>query len=211
MSDSGPPLGVRRALGALLLVVGVAVFAIRLQHAGPYDPPEGGNLLGGVLSLALGAWLVRDWLPGRAGAIAWAALAASPIVLFFALYATLAELEEVVVLRADDRSGRAVDLRLWIVEHDGATWVTMPRGKADAHGLGDARVQLLRDGEWSCVVAERHEDRETVNAVHHARHGKYRVQRLAAAVGLFGRDADPRTVALRIEPCPPEPPPAAVR
>jgi hypothetical protein len=36
------------------------------------------------------------------------ALIATPVVLFYALYVTLAELEEVVVLRVVDRAGQAV-------------------------------------------------------------------------------------------------------
>jgi hypothetical protein len=187
-----------------MLLVGVSVFAIRLQHAGPYAFPRGGNLLGGLFALLLGGWLVRDWLgPHRLAApLRWVALAASPIVLFFALYATFAELEEVVVLKASDRAGRPADLRLWIVDRADGAWVTMPRSKADAHGLSEARVELLREGEVGCVIATRHEDRATVNEIHLLRHEKYGVQRLATVLGIFGRSADEDVVALRLDPCP---------
>jgi hypothetical protein len=123
--------------------------------------------------------------------------------LFFALYATLAELEEVVVLKATDRAGQPADLRLWIVDRPTAAWVTMPRSKADAHGLSEVRVELLRQGEVRCMIATRHEDRATVNEIHSMRHQKYGVQRLAAKIGIFGREADESTVALRLVPCPP--------
>ena len=78
----------------------------------------------------------------------------------------------------------------------------MPRAKADAHGLVEARVELLRRGEVSCVIATRHDDRATVNEVHRLRHRKYGVQRLATEIGLFGRSAGDNTVALRLDPCP---------
>jgi hypothetical protein len=195
----------QRVVGWLLIGVGLSVFLIRCQHAGPYAVPRGGNLLGGVLALLLGAWLARAWLGGRRLAVllGWAALVASPIVLFFALYATLAEVEEVVVLKATDPAGRPADLRLWIVDRPDAAWVTMPRSKADAHGLDEVRVELLRDGELGCVVATRYEDREAVNGVHRQRHEKYAVQRLATVIGLFGESAGDDVVALRLEPCPP--------
>jgi len=47
----------QRVVGWLLLCVGLSVFLIRCQHAGPYAVPRGGNLLGGALALllALGA------------------------------------------------------------------------------------------------------------------------------------------------------------
>jgi hypothetical protein len=49
------------------------------------------------------------------------------------LYGALAELEEVVVLHAGD-----AELRLWIVDHEGVAWVSMPRGKAEGHALDGA-------------------------------------------------------------------------
>ena len=204
MSDSGFPPKLRRVVGWLMLAVGLSVFVIRLQHAGPYAFPRGGNLLAGVLALLLGGWLVRAWLGSHrlAAPLGWIALAASPIVLFFALYATLAELEEVVVLKATDRTGQPANLRLWIVDRADGAWVTMPRSKADTHGLSEARVELLRQGEVSCVIATRHEDRATVNEIHRLRHEKYGVQRFATAIGLFGRSAGQDTVALRLDPCP---------
>jgi hypothetical protein len=42
---------ISRILGGLLLLVGVSVFLIRLQHAGPYAMPGGGNLIAGALAL----------------------------------------------------------------------------------------------------------------------------------------------------------------
>jgi hypothetical protein len=204
MSESRFLSNLRRVVGWLMLVVGLSVFVIRLQHAGPYAFPRGGNLLAGVLALLLGGWLVRPWLGSHriAAPLGWIALAASPVVLFFALYATFAELEEVVVLRATDRTGQPANLRLWIVDRADAAWVTMPRSKADRHGLSEARVELLRQGEISCVIATRHEDRATVNEIHRLRHEKYGVQRFATALGMFGRSAGEDTVALRLDPCP---------
>ena len=194
----------QRSAGWLLLLVGVSVFAIRLQHAGPYGFPRGGNLLAAVLALLIGGWLARP-SPGSqrlAAPLGWAALAASPVVLFFALYSTLAELEEVVVLKVTDLAGQPAELRLWIVDRDDAAWVTMPRAKAEAHGLTETRVELLRQGDVSCVIATRHDDRATVAEVRRLRHEKYSIQRLATALGLFGRSNEEKSVAVRLDPCP---------
>ena len=57
MTESKSPSRVQRVAGWLVLLVGVSVFVIRLQHAGPYTFPCGGNLLGAVLALLLGGWL----------------------------------------------------------------------------------------------------------------------------------------------------------
>lgn len=196
-------MSLRAIAGWVMLLVGVSVFAIRLQHEGPYALPRQGNLLAGVLALALGIALVRPWF-GAGGLATWITrglLVACPIVLFYALYATFAELEEVVVLHAFDANGRPADLRLWIVDHEGAAWVTMPGAKADAHGLRDARLELLRGGETTCVITRRYDEYETVDRIHRLRHEKYAVQRLATAIGLFGRSVGEDTVTLRLEPC----------
>ncbi len=186
------------AMGGLLLLVGSSVFLVRFQHAGPYGFPGGGNLLAAALALGLGALLLR---PSIAVLLSWAALLASPVVLFFALYATLAELEEVIVLKATDLAGQPADLRLWVVDHAGAAWVTMPRTKADAHRLGESELELLRRGELTCVTATRHEDRATANQIHELRQEKYAIQRLATSIGLFGSEAAEQTIALRLDPC----------
>jgi hypothetical protein len=184
--------------------LGISVFAIRLQQPGPYAVPGGGNLLSGVLALVLGIWLIGQWLGGsRLGsAINAAVLLAAPAVLFFALYATLAELEEVVVLRAPDREGVVQELRLWVVDHEGVAWVTMPAWKADEHGLDGAQVELVREGRRGCVRPRVLRDRETVDRIFRLRYDRYWVQRLATAVGVFGRSARPGVVTLQLEACP---------
>ena len=78
----------------------------------------------------------------------------------------------------------------------------MQRSKANAYGLSGARVELLRQGEEGCVIATRHEERATVNEIHHLRHQKYQVERLATTLGLFSRSAGESTVALRLDACP---------
>ena len=78
----------------------------------------------------------------------------------------------------------------------------MPRSKADAHALGETRVELMRDGEVRCGIDTRHEERATVNEIHKLRHQTYGVQRLATSIGIFGRSAGEDVVALRLEPCP---------
>ena len=192
----------RRGFGWVLILAGIAVFAIRLLHPGPYPFPGGGNLRAGLLALALGAWLARDWLAesGARRALNAVAVVAGCVVLFFALYSTLAELEEVVTLRVEGPEGRA-DLRLWIVDRDAAAWVTMPRAKAEAFALDGARAQLLRGGRFRCVVPELHDDRESLEAAFALRQEKYAVQRLAIAVGVM-EPTPSYGVALRLDPCP---------
>ncbi len=198
------PSKLRSPVGWLALMVGLSVFAIRLQHEGPYAFPRGGNLLSGVLSLLIGGGLVRSWLGASrfASLLTRTVLAFTPIAIFFALYATLSELEEVVVLRATDDRGSTRDLRLWVVDHEGTPWVTMPRSKADANGLTDTRVELLRQGVSGCRIAKRHEEYATVDKIFRLRHEKYRIQRLASAIGVFGQSVGKDVVTLRLEPCP---------
>ncbi|MEN8161397.1 MAG: hypothetical protein ABFS41_15110 [Myxococcota bacterium] len=187
-----------RVVGWLMLAAGVGVFAIRLQHAGPYEMPEQGNLRAGVLALAIGVGLLLR-TPGRL--VRGALLAAAPVVLFFALYATLAELEEVIVLRATDSSGAPSNLRLWIVDHDGVAWVSMPRSKADEHALDGARVDMLRAGEITCVAPVLSKDPAENERTFQLRDEKYAIQRLGGAIGMFGDGPSPETVTLRLDPC----------
>jgi hypothetical protein len=205
---SGPkPLArTAQAVGWLMLAAGISVFAIRLRHAGPYAFPEQGNLRAGVLALLIGLALVAPGIAranGGAGALTRRLLlAAAPVVLFFALYATLAEVEEVVTLRATDARGAPANLRLWIVDHDGAGWVSMPRSKAERYSLDAARLELLRAGRTSCVVPRLSSDPADNERTFRLRDEKYAVQRLGRLIGLFGDGPSAETVTLRLDPCP---------
>ena len=201
MSEPRTLSTVSRIVGCLLLLLCVAALAMRVPHPGSYAFPEGGPLVGVILLLVVGGWLV--FAHGVAAPLTWLALVASPVVLFYGLYITLAELEEVIVLRVSDDTGQTTDLRLWIADRDGVPWVTMPQWKADAHELNGKRVELLRQGETRCVVAVRHDDRPNVNAIHQLRQEKYAVQRLATTIGLYRQGPSNTTVALRLDPCPP--------
>ena len=201
MSESNRSSKLHTAVGWGLLVVGVAVFVVRLVHEGAYAVPRGGNLFGGLGALLLGGVLLAPAVPRG---LRWLALAASPVVLFFGLYATLAEVEEVVSLYALDRAGQPAELRLWIVDREDGEWVGMPRAKAVDHSLDGARLELLRNGETRCVVPVLHEDRATVTAIHRMKVEKYAVARGAAAIGLYPREARDTSVSLRLEPCPDE-------
>jgi len=196
--DSSASPWLRAGLGPGLIGLGIAVFAVRLLHEGAYAAPRGGALFGGLGCLLVGA--VLAW-PGLPRGLRWLALAASPVVLLPALYATMAELEEVVSLYASDSAGRPAELRLWIVDRDDGEWVGMPRTKAIEHSLDGARLELLRDGETRCVVPVLHEDRTTVRAVHALKVEKYAVARAAALVGLYPREARESAVSLRLDPC----------
>ena len=199
MSEASSSSKLQVVVGWCLLLLGVAVFAVRVQHEGAYAVPRGGNLFGGLGALVVGGVLLWSAGPRWLG---WLALAASPVVLFFALYATMAEVEEVVSLYATDSTGRPAELRLWIVDREDGEWVGMPRAKAIEHSLDGARLELLRSGEARCVVPVLHEDRKTVIAIHALKVEKYEVARAAAAIGLYPREARESAVALRLDPCP---------
>lgn len=201
MKESNPSSKLQTVIGWGLLALGVAVFAVRFLHEGAYAMPRGANLFGGLGALLLGAVLVSSAAPRG---LRWLAMAGSPVVLFFGLYATMAELEEVVSLYATDRSGRPAELRLWIVDREDGAWVGMPRAKALEHSLDGAKLELLRNGETRCVVPVLYEDRATVKAIHALKVEKYAVARGAAAIGLYPREARETAVSLRLDPCPGE-------
>ena len=202
MRESSSSSKLQTVVGWGLLALGIAVFAVRFLHEGAYAMPRGGNLFGGLGALLLGGVLVWSAAPRWLG---WLALAASPVVLFFGLYATMAELEEVVSLYATDSAGRPAELRLWIVDREDGEWVGMPRSKAVEHSLDGARLELLRSGETRCVVPALHEDRTTVTAIHALKVEKYAVASGAAAIGLYPREAPEAAVSLRLDPCPDSP------
>ncbi len=189
----------RIAFGLLLLAVGVSVFAVRMLHEGAYPVPRGGNLFGGVGGLLLGGLLVAPGLPSL---LRWLALAASPVVLFLGLYATMAELEEVVSLYATDSAGRPAELRLWIVDREDGSWLGMPREKATEHALDGAPIEMLRGGAVQCVVPVVHEERATVRAIHALKLEKYAVARAASAIGLYPSTPGENSVSLHLGPCP---------
>ena len=199
MAASSSSSKFQTAAGWGLLVLGIAVFAVRFLHEGAYAVPRGANLFGGLGALLLGGVLV--W-PAPTRGLRWLALAASPVVVFFGLYATMAELEEVVSLYATNSSGQPAELRLWIVDREDAQWVGMPRSKAIEHALDGTQLELLRSGETRCVVPVLHEDRETVTAIHALKVEKYAVARAAAAIGLYPREAPETSVSLRLDSCP---------
>lgn len=178
--------------GVLALGAGLAAFLVPLQHAGPYGIP-GRGLVGGLACLAVAAVLLLRGTPAIARGVA---LAASPFVLFLALYGALAELEEVVVLYTP-----AAELRLWIVDHDGVEWVSMPRSKAQEHALDGAQLELLRAGATRCVVPRIVDDPAANRRTFDLRQEKYAVQRLGGMLGMFGDGPGPETITLRLDAC----------
>jgi hypothetical protein len=180
-------------VGVLALGAGLAAFLVPLQHAGPYGIP-GRGLVGGLLCFAISGVLLVGGAPRLARVIA---LVAAPIVLFIALYGALAELEEVVVLYSE-----RAELRLWIVDQNGAEWVSMKRSKAVENSLDGARLELLRAGETRCVVPRIVEDDVANRRTFDLRQEKYAVQRFAVVLGLFGDGPGPETITLRLDSCP---------
>lgn len=179
-------------VGVLTLLAGAAAFLVPLQHAGPYGIP-GRGLVGGLVCFAVSAVLLVRGTPVIARV---AAYAASPLVLFFALYGALAELEEVVVLYTEH-----ADLRLWIVDHEGVEWVSMPRSKADENAIDGKKLELLRAGETRCVIPRIVEDTAANQRTFDLRQEKYAVQRLGGVLGMFGDGPGPHTITLRLDPC----------
>jgi hypothetical protein len=176
----------------LTFCAGMAAFLVPLQHAGPYGIP-GRGLVGGLLCLAISGLLFMRATPTVARVVA---LAVSPIVLFFALYGALAELEEVVVLYTDE-----AELRLWIVDHAGGEWISMPRAKADANRIDGAKLELLRAGETRCVLPRIVDDPVANRRTFDLRQDKYAIQRFGGMIGMFGDGPGPETITLRLDPC----------
>lgn len=193
MAETKPRSVVASIVGTLVLCAGIAAFLVPLRHAGPYGIP-GRGLAGGLACLAIAALLLWRGTPGWVRVVA---LLASPYFLFLALYGALAELEEVVVLRAE-----RAELRLWVVDHDGVPWVSMPRSKADHHALDGARLELLRDGTTRCVVPRIVDDLVANRRTFDLRQEKYAIQRLGGVLGMFGDGPGPDTITLRLDPCP---------
>lgn len=192
-------------VGALLLLAGAGVFAVRLVHEGPYPFPRGPDLVYGSANLLIGLWLLlpaarRRLLPRRI------VLALSPLLLCFASAGILHEAEEVVVLRTPDAQGDVLATRLWVVDHDGAAWVVTGRKSEPVRRLtAIPRVELVRGGRVGCYIASPYNDRETLETALRLRQEKYFAQRLAVAVGLWPDSLDgieEIAVAVRLDPCP---------
>jgi len=192
MGEQAPRSILRTLVGCLALTAGLLAFLVPLHHPGPYGIP-GRGLVGGLLCLAIAGALLARGVPRLARGLA---LAASPFVLFLALYGALAELEEVVVL---DAAGAG--LRLWVVDHEGAPWVSMPRAKAEQNALDGARLELLRAGVLRCTVPHLVDDPVANRRTFDLRQQKYAVQRLGGLLGMFGDGPSPETVTLRLDPC----------
>ncbi len=179
-------------VGVLTLGVGLAAFLVPLQHAGPYGIP-GRGLVGGLLCFAIAGVLFARGTPTIARRLA---LVASPIVLFIALYGALAEVEEVVVLYAED-----AELRLWVVDHGKGEWVSMTRSKAEEHRIDGAQLELLRAGLTRCVIPRIVEDPVANQRTFDLRQEKYAIQRLGGVLGMFGDGPSPETITLLLDPC----------
>lgn len=110
MSGSRSSSKHRIVVGSGLLALGIAVFAVRLLHDGAYAVPRGGNLFGGLGALLLGGVLVWSAAPRWLGRLV---LAASPVVLYFGLYATMAEIPLDPHCATSTPRGRPATQRRW--------------------------------------------------------------------------------------------------
>jgi hypothetical protein len=199
-------------VGWILVFAGIAVFAVRLHHEGPYPFPSAMDLTSGCVALGIGALLIRSpWSGPREGGVSWitrALLGLSPIVFFLAFVAYGHEAEEVVVLRTTGSEGAVRETRLWVVEYEGAPWIVTSRGSAhDADLTANPQVEIFRRGAALCWIAERHVDRTTIETLLQARSDKYRAQRIAFAIGAWKHfsewgNLEEIAVALRFTPCP---------
>jgi hypothetical protein len=191
----------RKLCGGAFVLLGVAVFLVRLQHEGPYFFPEGGNLAGGLGALACGvALLFTNPVPTLVGRLTTSALAAvSIIALYLASYATAAELEEVIVVRTSCAAGEGEELRLWLVDEGDQMLVSMSRAKAERSQLTSTKeVSLLRGGAVRCVAAEIVSDATTLRRVTAGLYEKYTVARIATDLGIFSDDRLGTNVVLRM-------------
>lgn len=184
--------------GALFLLLGVGVFAIRLIHTGAYAVPGGAAFYAALVLIAVGGYLLWS---RKMGVFGWVVAAFSPILMFPALYSIMGESEEVISLYAQNEAGEAVDLRLWIVDREDGAWLGMPRAKAVAHNLDGSELQMLRRGELVCVVPVLHDDRPTVKTIHAMKVEKYAVARIAGSIGLYPLEAPDTTSVLRLDAC----------
>jgi hypothetical protein len=199
-------------VGGMVLLMGLAVFAVRLHHAGPYPVPGPIDLAAGCTAILVGALLIRPpWRRPAGDGVSWATralLGLSPIVFVVALVAMGHEAEEVVVLRTTGADGDVRETRLWVVDHEGAPWVvTSLAGPHDADLAATPRVEIVRGGETQCWLAERHVERETLVTLLQLRSEKYRAQRIAIASGLWQHfeerdDLTRIAVGIRFTPCP---------
>lgn len=185
--------------GILFILIGIAVFGIRLGHAGSYALPGGAGFAGGIAVIALGAFLLWPGKPKFTGliAIVIATFASLP-----ALYSIGGESEEVISLYAFDSANKAVDLRLWIVDREDGAWVGMGSNKATTYKLDGARLNMLRGGEIVCVIPRLEGNRDTVREIHRMKVAKYKIAQISASVGLYPKEASENTAALRLDFCP---------
>ncbi len=183
----------------IFLLLGIAVFAIRLGHPGPYAMPTGIAPIGAIAAILIGCFLLWPGKPRFTGAIA---IALGIVACFAPIYSIVGESEEVISLYAVNNSDETIDLRLWVVDRDGAAWVGMGRDKAIHNKLDGARLKMLRAGKSHCVIPKLYDDdRATVFEIHRMKVEKYQAAQIAAAIGMYPTDAGPNTVALRLDPC----------
>ena len=86
----------------VLVLVGLGVFAIRFQHAGPYSMPTWGPMLGALGCLSLGGVLLWSAKPKW---LTWVAVLLSPLALNPALFSIGGEAEEVISVFAKNKEG----------------------------------------------------------------------------------------------------------
>jgi hypothetical protein len=200
-----------QVVGWVLVLAGLAVFAVRFHHEGPYPFPGAMDLAAGCAALLVGALLVFSPRRGAREAgvsrVTRLLLGVSPIALLLALLAYGHEAEEVVVLRTRTPEGSVRETRLWIVDHEGSPWIVTGRDSPHDRDLfANPRVEIFRRGRAVCWRAERHLDRSTLETVLQARSDKYLAQRIALSTRIwkhFSRreDLDEIAVALRFVPC----------
>lgn len=118
----------------------------------------------------------------------------------------LIETGEVIVLRNADQRGQVFRTRLWVVDYQGAPWISTGNPAKDwfVRVRLQPRVELVRGGEISCRDAVVIEDLATRMEVRRVFQQKYRIQRYGAAllnrlVSPSGAQTEP--VLIRLDPC----------
>lgn len=118
----------------------------------------------------------------------------------------LIESGEVVVLHSSDDRGQVFRTRLWVVDHQGAPWVSTGNPAKDwfVRVRQQPRVELVRGGETSCRQGVVVDDPATRAELRRLFQEKYRVQRYGAGLlnSLFySSGAKPEPVVIRLDPC----------
>lgn len=193
------------AVGVALLAVGVTLLVqTRFSGGLPLMGPLPIVLVGAVL-IVLG-WFYRACAPWQLAL--GVVLAVASAMLVSGTLLVLVEVGETVVLRTVDGKGKVFQTRLFVLDHDGSTWIgagTGSRRRWFRRLVASPRVDLVRDAGVRCYHAVPADDPAIRKLILARLEEKYRWGQLASAIGnrvLFGKRDPSEAVVIRLDPCP---------